>query len=76
MMRNFSEMFLRARRALEFSHGQDPERNSDHANKCVSKVIQPPRRRDITTDKCGDHGTAMSNPGTATDFYPAQGSSV
>src|SRR6266508_1810562 len=25
MMRNFSEMFLRARRALEFSHDQDPK---------------------------------------------------
>ena len=23
-----------------FSHSQDPERNSDHANKCVSKVLQ------------------------------------
>src|SRR5438094_2419576 len=22
-----------------FSHSQDPERNSDHANKCVSKVL-------------------------------------
>src|SRR6266511_5532804 len=28
MMRNFSEMFLRPRRALEFSHGQDPEPTS------------------------------------------------
>jgi hypothetical protein len=26
-MRNFSEMFLRALRALEFSHGQDPKRS-------------------------------------------------
>jgi len=25
MVRNFFEMFLRARRALEFSHSQDPE---------------------------------------------------
>jgi hypothetical protein len=24
MMRNFVEMFLRVRQALEFSHGQDP----------------------------------------------------
>jgi hypothetical protein len=24
MMRNFSKMFLRARQALEFSHGLDP----------------------------------------------------
>ena len=24
MLRNFFEMFLRARRALEFSHSQDP----------------------------------------------------
>jgi hypothetical protein len=28
MVRNFFEMFLRARRALEFSHSQDPERSS------------------------------------------------
>jgi hypothetical protein len=27
-MRNFSNMFLRARRALEFSHGLDPKRTS------------------------------------------------
>jgi hypothetical protein len=26
MVRNFFEMFLRARRALEFSHSQDPFR--------------------------------------------------
>jgi hypothetical protein len=26
MMRNFSKMFLCARQALGFSHGQDPER--------------------------------------------------
>jgi hypothetical protein len=26
MMRNFVEMFLRVRQALEFSHGQDPKR--------------------------------------------------
>jgi hypothetical protein len=26
MMRNFSKMFLRARQALEFSHGLDPQR--------------------------------------------------
>jgi hypothetical protein len=25
MVRNFFEMFLRARRALEFSHSQDPK---------------------------------------------------
>ena len=28
MVRNFFEMFLRARRALEFSHSQDPKRPS------------------------------------------------
>src|SRR5262245_33150942 len=28
MMRNFSEMLLRARSALEFSHGQDPQQTS------------------------------------------------
>jgi hypothetical protein len=28
MVRNFFEMFLRARRALEFSHSQDPKRTS------------------------------------------------
>ena len=27
MVRNFFEMFLRARRALEFSHSQDPQRS-------------------------------------------------
>jgi hypothetical protein len=27
MVRNFFEMFLRARRALEFSHSQDPSRH-------------------------------------------------
>jgi hypothetical protein len=27
-MRNFFEVFLRARRALEFSHGQDPNRTN------------------------------------------------
>jgi hypothetical protein len=27
-MRNFPKMFLRARQALEFSHGQDPKRTS------------------------------------------------
>jgi hypothetical protein len=28
MVRNFFEMFLRARRALEFSHSQDPSATS------------------------------------------------
>jgi hypothetical protein len=28
MMRNFSKMFLRARQALEFSHGLDPKPKS------------------------------------------------
>jgi hypothetical protein len=29
MMRNFVEMFLPVRQALEFSHGQDPKRTKE-----------------------------------------------
>jgi hypothetical protein len=41
MVRNFFEMFLRARRALEFSHSQDPERNSLGVYKCCLKRLDP-----------------------------------
>jgi hypothetical protein len=34
MVRNFFEMFLRARRALEFSHSQDPKRTSALSKSC------------------------------------------
>jgi hypothetical protein len=32
MMRNFSKMFLRARQALEFSHGLDPKATFEASN--------------------------------------------
>src|SRR5262249_30220768 len=37
MMRNFFEMFLRARRALEFSHSQDPQRSSSGQTCCAAQ---------------------------------------
>src|SRR4030088_1808055 len=47
MMRNFSNMFLRARRALEFSHGLDPNRTLVGADDRVTWLIQPDLDRDI-----------------------------
>src|SRR5215204_1632363 len=65
MMRSFSEMFLRARRALEFSHGQDPLLLFDNGFCCNAQSVvtncvvmcsrsarrrEPPmRRRDLIT---------------------------
>src|SRR5262249_43852465 len=44
----------------------DPERNSDHANKCVSKIIQPaPEAASYRSSRPVGRG-----PGTATIFYP------
>lgn len=39
MVRNFFEMFLRARRALEFSHSQDPLLPSAIQSSCVAVFL-------------------------------------
>src|SRR5438309_2297422 len=41
MTRNFSKMFLRARRVLEFSYGLDPEQTSDWRGACSSVAKCP-----------------------------------
>jgi hypothetical protein len=55
MVRNFFEMLLRARRALEFSHSQDPERTS------LNSPGAPPVLREISQEVCRSGRHAIEN---------------
>src|SRR5262249_57069031 len=76
MVRNFFEMFLRAQRALEFSHSQDPSRTSTIYFCCDARTWagwgKPMRRREFITLFGGDppgHG-AHAAAGRAGDRLP------
>src|SRR6267154_1149053 len=52
MTRNFSKMFLRARRALEFLHAQDPERTSPSILCAVANRLGPLSKHSLEPIRC------------------------